>query len=224
MRKCEKCFVDKRLFGLVWKTICGSIKNIKPYLRGFSKFTCFHFKFFTAIIRFLCNSNGQWNAAIHNRTQNLLTARCLLTESWMPASKKSPQIQRAQGCHDLSHQDCGGQEETCVWAAPSGQTRLWLWGGGGGELHCQKSFEHQREQGDGEMFLNLFHSLATTSCASLSMATVSVVFQLAKLMAELNKVPGLFPRRMAMSASTTVTTHKAIVQKWLKYSHSVLNS
>lgn len=58
------------------------------------------------------------------------------------------------------------------------------------------------------------------SCASLS--TKSFVFQLAKLMAELNKVPGLFPRRMAMSASTTVMTHNLIAQR-LKYSHSVLN-
>lgn len=52
----------------------------------------------------------------------------------------------------------------------------------------------------------------TATCACRSTPAASFVFQLAKLMAELNKVPGLFPRRMAMSASTTVMT-----QKWLKY-------
>lgn len=56
---------------------------------------------------------------------------------------------------------------------------------------------------------------------SLSSPPPSVVFQLAKLMAELNKVPGLFPRRMAMSASTTVTTHNSTVHRRLKYLHSV---
>lgn len=64
-------------------------------------------------------------------------------------------------------------------------------------------------------FSTSFTRCPQQSCASLS--TMSVIFQLAKLMAELNKVPGLFPRRMAMSVSTTVTTHNSIVQK-LKYS------
>lgn len=43
------------------------------------------------------------------------------------------------------------------------------------------------------------------SCEYFIVTYPFIYFQLAKLMAELNKVPGLFPgRRMAMSASTTV--------------------